>query len=271
MALPIRETISRYASRGHFHYGPVHGLPRFKEALSCFFQSKRNIGYEPCCILPTDSAAAAIELVCKALLRPGDEAIILDPVDFLFRFSIEAFGATAIPFKTGGPGVLAGFTNMLPLITEATRLICLCNPVNPTGKVFSREELLELVKVAEAKGILILSDEVWSDIVYTPHEFTSIASLTAWSFRNTITITGFSKSYGLAGLRIGALAVGRRDLYDLIFMQSGYSTTTRGVLELSQWAAIAALEEAGEWLSAFKSHLTVARNYCVDLGNPRIS
>jgi aspartate/methionine/tyrosine aminotransferase len=232
--------------------------------MARFFQHKRGVDYQASNILPTDSAAAAIDLVCKTFLGPGDEAIILDPVDFLFRHSIEGAGAKAIPFRVGGPGSKAGFGGIDELVNEHTAMICLCNPVNPTGKVFSKEELEELASVAEAHGILILSDEIWSDIVFPPAVFTSMAAINKWCFANTITVTGFSKSYGMAGLRIGAIAMGSDEHYHMLLANSGYQSTVRGVPVIAQEAAVAALEHAGEWLEDFRNHLLLARNYTVN-------
>jgi aspartate/methionine/tyrosine aminotransferase len=264
VAMPIREAIQDLAMKGHFHYGPVEGLPRFKESMANFFQIKRGVNYQSSHILPADSAAAAIDLVCRTFLGPGDEAIILDPVDFLFRYSIEAAGATAVPFRLGGPDSMADFSRINALVNENTSMICLCNPVNPTGKVFSREELEELAKVAEAHGLLLLSDEIWSDIVFPPVSFTSMAAVNQWSFQNTITVTGFSKSYGMAGLRIGAIALGSGEHYRMLLANSGYQSTIRGVPVIAQEAAVAALERGGEWLEEFRNHLLLARNYTVN-------
>jgi aminotransferase len=94
----IAEAIIRYTKDRYLSYGPPAGLPDFKESLAAYFYNKRKIPAHPDFIFPVDSAAFGIYLTCKAFLSPGDEAIIFDPVDFLFRYSTEAVGGVAVPF-----------------------------------------------------------------------------------------------------------------------------------------------------------------------------
>jgi len=163
--------------------------------------------------LPVDSAAFGIYLICKTFLKPEEEAIIFDPVDFLFRYSIETVGAVAVPFAIPPGDCAVDFQRLESLITSKTRLICLCNPLNPIGKVFSKEELRRLGEIAVKHKLMILSDEIWSDIVYAPCKFISIASISEEIRERTVVVTGYSKSYGLAGLRIGAVLAFGEDHY----------------------------------------------------------
>jgi bifunctional pyridoxal-dependent enzyme with beta-cystathionase and maltose regulon repressor activities len=143
-------------------------------------------------------------------------------------------------------------------------MICLCNPLNPTGKVFTKEELKTLGEMAVKHDLIILSDEIWSDIIFAPHGFTSIASIDEEIKKRTITITGFSKSYGLAALRVGALFCPDASSYSRIFAASMHSSTVHGCNVTGQIAATAALDECGEWLAAFVAHLHKMRDCCVD-------
>jgi aspartate/methionine/tyrosine aminotransferase len=205
IAPAIQEAITRFTADGYFSYNDPKGYAPFKEALSGKYKTTHQANYSPDCILPVDSAAAGLELVCRTYLKPGDEAIIFDPVDFLFRHSIESVGATAITFAIAPFTDEVDFSGIEELISPETKLICLCNPLNPTGKVFTRKEFSCLVEIAIRKNIIILSDEIWSDIIFDNHIHTAIASIDDAVFQQTITVTGFSKSYGLAGLRIGAI------------------------------------------------------------------
>lgn len=263
-AEPIREAIARFAREGYFSYGPPEGLPNFREALAHTYQTIKQVHYHPEHILPVDSAAFGIFLTCQSFLNPGDEAIIFDPVDFLFRYSIEAVQAKALPFAIPAGQENLDFWELEKLITPKTKMICLCNPLNPTGKVFSVQELLQLAAVAEKYNLLILSDEIWSDIVFSPHRFTSMASLNETVKKRTITITGFSKSYGLAGLRIGAILVANPDLYHKIFQTSLHQSTVHGSNVLGQLAATTALNECQDWLGQFIEHLQAMRDLCVN-------
>jgi aminotransferase len=262
-APPIAEAIQRFVSKRYFPYGPPEGLPEFKESLAKYFRERRDVPAFASSILPVDSAAFGIHLTCKAFLSAGDEAIIFDPVDFLFRHAIENSAAIAVPFSIPPGPDPVDFDRLESLITARTRMICLCNPLNPTGKVFTPTELTGFAQLAEKYDLIILSDEIWSDIVFHPFSFTSIAALGKDVMDRTITITGFSKSYGLAGLRIGAVMASNPDHFQRLFDASLYRSTVHGVNVLSQVAATAALEECWLWQQGFLGHLQDMRDLTV--------
>lgn len=260
----IAEAICRYAKDRYFSYAPADGLPEFKNSLASYFTTKRNIPASPEFIFPVDSAAFGIYLICKAFLSSGDEAIIFDPVDFLFRYSIEAVGGVAVTFAIRPGTTIVDFSLLEKLITKKTRLICLCNPLNPTGKVFSKEELQQLGDIACRHNLIILSDEIWSDIVYAPYTFTSIASINEEIRNQTVTVTGFSKSYGLAGLRIGAVMASNAAHYKKLFDASLHNSTVHGANVISQIAATTALDKCVYWLDEFILHLSKMKDLCVN-------
>jgi aminotransferase len=258
----IAEAIIRFTKDRYLSYGPAAGLTDFREAVARYFSVKRKVNALPEYIFPVDSAAFGIYLTCRAFLKAGDEAIIFDPVDFLFRYSIEAVNAVAIPFAIPAGAGEIEFERLNGLINPRTRMICLCNPLNPTGKVFTREELLKIGEIACKHDLIVLSDEIWSDIVYSPHIYTSMASLNEEICRQTVTVTGYSKSYGLAGLRIGAIMASNQVHYDRLFEVSLHGSTIHGANVISQVAATAALNECDYWLHDFLLHLQKMRDLC---------
>ncbi len=260
----IHEAIAKYSKDRYFSYGNAEGLSEFKESLAHFFQKKRNVPVEAQFTLPVDSAAFGIYTVCKAFLSAGDEAIIFNPVDFLFRYSIETVGAKAVSFAIPQNCEALDFTYLEALIVPKTKMICLCNPLNPTGKVFTKQELETLGTLAVRHNLIILSDEIWSDIVFAPHVFTSIASINEAIRAQTITVTGFSKSYGLAGLRIGAIMAHTTVHYSKIFEASLHQSTIHGASILSQVAAMTALNDCEYWLHGFVAHLQTMRDLVVE-------
>ena len=259
----IAEAISAFAKDRYFCYGSPEGMSEFKESMADFYQRKRNVPVAPAFTFPVDSAAFGIYLTCKAFLAQGDEAIIFDPVDFLFRYSVESVGGVAVPFAIPAGTTTVDFSQMEELITNKTRLICLCNPLNPTGKVFTKDELLELGKIACKHNLIILSDEIWSDIIFTPYVFTSIASIDEEIRNRIVTITGFSKSYGLAGLRIGAVMAHNASHFALLMDASLHNSTIHGANVLSQVAATTALTKCEYWLDSFRDHLSHVRTTLV--------
>jgi len=260
----ISEAICSFAKDRYYCYGPAEGLTDFKESVANYFQVKRNVPVSPEFTFPVDSAAFGIFVTCKTFLSSGDEAIIFDPVDFLFRYSVEAVGATAIPFAIPPNTVKVNFEHLEKLITPKTKMICLCNPLNPTGKVFTKEELTQLGTIVCKHNLIILSDEIWSDIIFYPAIFTSIASLDEEIRNRTITITGFSKSYGLAALRIGAVIAHQEKHFLKLMEVSLHYATIHGANVLSQIAATTALNKCEYWLNDFLKHLTAMKELVVN-------
>lgn len=260
----IAEAIIEFTKGRYLSYGPPAGLPDFKESVARFFNEKRNVPASAELLFPVDSAAFGIHLICKTFLSSGDEALIFDPVDFLFRYSIEDVGATAVPFAIPPGDAAVDFERMEHLITTKTKMICLCNPLNPTGKVFTKEELTRIGELAIRYNLILLSDEIWSDIVFKPHVFTSIASINEEIRQQTVTVTGYSKSYGLAGLRIGTVMAANARHYSALFEASLHTSTIHGANVLSQVAVTAALNSCGYWLDGFVSHLQRMRDLVVN-------
>lgn len=259
----IAEAIVKYSTARYFSYGPPDGLPAFKESVANFFNIKRNVPAAAARIMPIDSAAYGIYLTAKAFLDKGDEAIIFDPVDFLFRYSVEVLGGVAKPFAIAPGTDVVDFSAMESLISPKTKMICLCNPLNPTGKVFTKAELTQLGEIAVRHNLIILSDEIWSDIIFSPHHFTSIASLDEAIRKQTIIVTGYSKSYGLAGLRIGSIAAFTDAHFKRLFETSLHQSTVHGSNTLGQIAALTGLNDCDDWLNNFVSHLQKMRDIIV--------
>lgn len=265
VAAPIREAIARHAQAGVFSYGPPGGLPRFREAVAAWFTRRRGMRCEPADVFATDGAAAAMHLAAQACLRPGDEALILDPVDFLFAAAIERAGAQAVRVPFGRD---TSTTELLAALDRArtprTRMLWLCNPHNPLGLALAPPMLQALAAWTLRHGLRLLVDEVWSDIVYPPSRHHGVHELGEEAARNTLTVYGFSKNFGLAGLRVGCLLCPDRALAARLADAAGAAQTISGVATLSQWAAVAAMEEAEPWLDAFVAHLDRQRRHLAE-------
>jgi len=260
----IGEAIAKYAKDRYFSYAPAEGYAFFKDAVANFHLNKRNINVNPNWVLAVDSAAFGIYNICKTFLNKDDEAIVFNPVDFLFKYSVEANQGIAISFPVPlNPTQEIDYLLLESLITPKTKMLCLCNPLNPTGKVFTANELAIIGNIAVKYNLIILSDEIWSDIVFKPNIYNSIAAINDDIKNQTIIVTGYSKSYGLAGLRVGAIIAPNENLFNLILEKSGHQSTIHGCNVLAQVAASTALNDCGDWLNEFVNHLTAMRDFCV--------
>jgi bifunctional pyridoxal-dependent enzyme with beta-cystathionase and maltose regulon repressor activities len=143
-------------------------------------------------------------------------------------------------------------------------MLWLCNPHNPLGIVYTPDWQQRVAEWAIGRGLRLVSDEIWSDIVYSPHRHVSLASLSPEIARNTVTVYGFSKNFALAGLRVGCLICGDPEWKKEIVAASDAESTIYGVSVLSQVAAIAVLNDGRKWLVEFLEHLHTQRDYVVD-------
>ena len=262
IAQPIRDAIAKYAYDGVMSYAPAQGLPVFRATVARWLTEDKSYACNADEIIATDSAAAGMEAVAASLLQRGDEAIIFDPVDFLFATVTERAGAIAVrvPLQVDSSDdeIMAKLDCAR---SRHTRVLWLCNPHNPLGKVFSHALLLRIGDWAITHKITVVSDEIWSDIVYAPEKHVAIASLFPNDKVYFISIYGFSKNFALAGLRIGCVVCHSARVRQRILDLSGASATIAGANVLSQVAVQAALSHCQDWLSEFVQHLNCQRDY----------
>lgn len=260
----IGEAMVEYIKGGYFSYTPNRGFPEFREAISKSLWERKKEKVDPELILPIDSAARGMEIIARTVLKPGDEAIVFDPVDFLFKTSMEAAGAKIVlyPMVLRKDGSI-DFDDLESYITPMTRMLGLCNPHNPLGKVYPLEDLVHILQLSQKYGFYIMNDEIWSDIIYPDAEFRSILSLGNQGNSRTMSVYGFSKSFGIAGLRTGCVYCQDKGLFEKIIAASLVDTTIGGISSLSQIAGIACLEKAYYWVDAFIQRITQNRDYAL--------
>ncbi len=195
----IQEQLIRYVKDGVMSYVPPRGLPAFREAVANWMHSTRQIDCTPEAVFATDSAASGMAVVARASLRAGDEVLIPAPVDFLLQHTVESAGATAVRVPVNRSTSAEEFiSGMQSALTPRTHMLWLCNPHNPLGVVYSGDWLLKVADWAITHRLRIVSDEIWSDIVYAPNRHVAVASLSPQIARNTVTVYGFSKNFALA-------------------------------------------------------------------------
>lgn len=260
----IVDAIVDYAKGGYFSYTPKMGFPEFRESIAKAMHEQKQEPVEADLVLPIDSAARAMSVIAKAVLKPGDEAIVCDPVDFLFKTSMEAAGAKIVLFPTKILDGRIDFSDLESYITPRTKMFGLCNPHNPLGMCYPLEDLDHILQLSEKYGFYIMNDEIWSDIVYSDAEFHSILELGTERNARTLSVYGFSKSYGIAGLRAGGVYCMEPAIFQKIVDASEVMTTIGGISSLSQVAGIACLEKCRYWLDGFIKQVQENRDYALE-------
>jgi aspartate/methionine/tyrosine aminotransferase len=267
VATEIRDAIIRYTEGGYFSYTPKLGLPEFIEAIQRYLYETKGEEVDKECILPIDSAARGMYIIAEALLTAGDEAIIFNPVDFLFKKSVEHAGANPIMFPASVVNGKIDLSQLETYITDKTKMICLCNPHNPLGLLYEKEDLRLILELAEKYDLWIMNDEIWADIVYPEKPFLSILNVDKTKNYRIFSVYGLSKSFGIAGLRAGCIYCDNKVIFEKIIKASCVMETAGGISSLSQVAGIACLNDSRYWLDGFKQHLTEMRDYLCERVN----
>ena len=199
----IRQAAIRAMEEGQTKYTPTPGIPELREAVAEKFQRDNGLNYSPSQVLVSCGAKHAIFTTFQALLDPGDEVIIPTPFWASYPQQVEICEGVVHMVKPADSSLKVMPEELERAITPRTKIFILNTPCNPSGVVYTREELAALGEVLEEKGIYILSDEIYEKIIYDGNEHVSIAVLSDKLFEQTITINGVSKSYAMTGWRVG--------------------------------------------------------------------
>ncbi len=223
---------------GFTRYTPASGMPELRAAWAEQVSQKRRVTYQPNQLMVTAGGKQAIFNVVYALVDPGDEVIIPAPYWVSYPEQVRAVGAIPIILETDSEQDFKISPHALrEAITEHTRLVILNSPSNPTGSVYTRDELSALAEVLVEKQVPVLSDEVYDELVYGK-EFTSIASLGEEIYKLTIVSGAVSKTYAMTGWRIG-YAAGPAEVIAAAGRLQSHSTS--GPNSVAQKAALAAI------------------------------
>jgi len=188
---------------GETHYTSNYGTIELRAALSDLLAARYGVRYDPQSeILVTVGVSEGIDAAMRALLDPGDEVLIPDPGYVAYEADVTLAGGTVVPVRTSvEDGFEVKADAIEAAITPRTKVILLGNPNNPTGAVIEPPELERIAQLAERHDLVIVSDEVYSRLVYG-REYTSITQFPAARDR-TVLVDGFSKAYAMTGWRVG--------------------------------------------------------------------
>lgn len=232
--LTVQEAAILGLRSGKTKYEPTAGDYELREEISLKFKRHNNIIASVDDILVTPGGKFAVFMACQALLQPGDKVMVLEPAWVSYVSNVELAGAEVIHVPSSDEN---GFQPDLDLIRKlmdkSVRLIILNSPNNPTGAVYHPETTREIASIAHEYGALVMSDEIYEDILYTGQRYSPGSE-----FKNVITVNGFSKTYAMTGWRLGYVTAPREIINGMIKV---YQQSATCVTSFAQSGAIDAL------------------------------
>ncbi|MCT7966481.1 pyridoxal phosphate-dependent aminotransferase [Laspinema sp. D1] len=249
----IKMAAEKALNAGKTKYGPAAGEPQLREAIAQKLKTHNNLDYSAKNVIVTNGGKHSLFNLMLALLDPGDEVIIPAPFWLSYPEMVTlAGGIPVIISTTAESGYKITPDQLRSACTPKTKLFILNSPSNPTGMVYSPDEIRALASVVVEQDILVVSDEIYEKILYNNAQHLSIGAVSEEVFKRTIISNGFAKAYSMTGWRIGYLA-GNEELIQAASTIQSHSTSN--VCTFAQYGAIAALESpqdcVQEMLAAF--------------------
>jgi aminotransferase len=257
----IREAAIYSLEKGRTHYSSNLGLPVLREAISRYVSKYFRVNYNPKTeVIVTVGVSEAIDVALRALLNPGDEVLFHEPCYVSYNPSIAL--AHGVPV-----GIATNFEDNFSLtaeelerrITPRSKVLMLNFPTNPTGATQSRSELEKIAELCVKHDLIVMTDEIYSELVYDGTQHVSIVSLPGMRER-TILLHGFSKAFAMTGFRIG-YACAPAELIEAMMKIHQYGTLCAP--SMSQDAAIEALENGARDVKQMRREYRHRRNYIV--------
>jgi len=226
--------------QGHTHYTPVDGIIELKQAVADKFKRENSLDYDLSQVIVSTGAKQVLYNACQAILNPGDEAIIPAPYWVSYPAMVTLAGATPVIVETTEEQSFKITPKQLEdAITEKTKLLFLCSPSNPTGMVYSSEELIALADVIKKHpNLIVISDEIYEHVRWDGKDADNIINVCPELYDRTLVVNGVSKVYAMTGWRIG-YAGGPKALIAGMKKIQGHSTS--GPCANAQYAALKAL------------------------------
>lgn len=256
--------------KGKTFYTSNAGLMELRQEICKWYERKYDVSFEPKteCLI-TVGGSEGIDVALRAMLNPGDEVIIPEPCYVSYLPCVQLCGGVpvTISLKNENQFKLTA-EELLGAITDKTKVLILSYPNNPTGAIMTREDLLPIAKIAVEKDIIVISDEIYSELTYSEEPHCSIASLPGMLER-TIVVNGFSKAYAMTGWRLGyalapkIIAEQMTKIHQFAIM---CAPTT------SQYAAISAIKEGDKDIEKMRTSYDARRKFLMkrfaELGLP---
>lgn len=255
----VKDAMARAIAENRSHYLQTTGVPRLLELLADKLRRKNGIPVAgPDELMATTGGIHGVFMVCQALLEPGDEVVVPDPEWPPCMGNILAARGVPRPCPLHERlGWRFDLDQLEATITPRTRAIYLNSPHNPTGGVLTRGDLEAIAAIAARRGLWIISDEAYEDVVFDGAEHVSVASLPGM-YDRTVPIYTFSKTYAMTGLRLGYVAVKDPKLRER--MKKVLFYTASNVASVVQFGGIGALEGPQNCIETFRAELQARRD-----------
>ncbi|MEY2501756.1 MAG: aspartate aminotransferase [Verrucomicrobiota bacterium] len=258
----IKQAAIAALEAGFTKYTPSAGLPELRQAIAEKLEADNQLSYRPSQVVVSSGAKHSCYNAILATCQPGDEVLIPSPYWVSYPDMVRLAGAEPVIVQTternGWKMRASDFENAM---TPRTKMLILNSPGNPTGSVYTREELEGIVEVASEEDIYILSDEIYEKLVYDDAKHVSIASISKEAYDLTITVNGFSKAYAMTGWRLGYLAAPEAVAKAVDNIQSH---STSHPCSFAQRGALAALKGDQQALADMRDEFAMRRDYMFD-------
>jgi aspartate aminotransferase len=259
----IKDACARALAEGFTKYTASSGMPELRQAIADRLRRESNVSYDPSQIIVSSGGKHSCFNVIMATCQAGDEVIIPAPYWLSYPEMVKMAEATPVILPTTDRTEFKVTADQLrQAITSRTRLFILNSPSNPTGTVYSREEIRALGQICTERGVLIMSDEIYDKLLYDGAQHASVAALSPDFYANTILVHGFAKAYSMTGWRLGYLAAPAPIAKTIDALQSH---STSGPNSFAQKGAIAALNGPQDhlpvWLAEYNRRRTYAHQY----------
>ena len=256
----VRDAGIRSLELGRTKYTANSGLKELRGEICNYLQRRFDLHYKEENILVTVGGSEAIDLTIRAVVQPGDEVIIPEPCFVCYEPITQLTGGVPVHIATRAEDQFRLTADQLrAAITPRTKLLIFPYPNNPTGAVMSAAEREEIAAVLRETNVLVLSDEIYSELTYGLDRHVSIASLPGMAER-TIVVNGFSKSYAMTGWRLG-YAAGPAPLVKV--MTKIHQSCIMSAPTTSQYAAITALRQCDDQIEMMRDEYNRRRRYVV--------
>ncbi len=255
----ICEAAQKAMAAGHTHYTASGGIQELRAAIAKQYQATHGLEYSPQQVVVSNGAKHSLHNAFTVLCDPGDEVIIPAPYWVSYAELVKLTGAkpVIVPTEEKNDFKLTP-AQLRAAITPKTKILLLCSPSNPTGSMYSPDDLGALADVVLEKNLVVMSDEIYERLIYGDNKFASFAAVRPGLAERTITINGVSKAYAMTGWRIGwtlaPLNVSKA-------MDSLQSQETSNPCSVSQYAALAALEGPQQCVSDMLAQFAKRREY----------